>query len=132
MVKKGKKSLFDYEYTVAWVDTDAMGIAHFSNYFRICEKAEQAYFESRKMDGNGIYLPRVHASCEYKSPLRFKDKATVSVRIDEIGKRHITFDYTITNKRSGEVSANCSIVVVPVYGDMRPAELTPELLEMLS
>lgn len=132
MTRRKIRKAFEYEYIVPWVDTDALGIMHFSNYFKICERAEQSYFEYRNMEENyGIYLPRVHASCEFKRPLRFRDRAVISVKLSEVGKGHMTFQYSIKNRKDGELNANCSIVVASVDKNMKPLDIPSELLAKL-
>ncbi len=131
MAPKDAKDPFEYEYEVAWVDTDAMGIMHFSNYFRLCERAEQYFLGSKDLKGEGIFLPRVNATCDYTYPLRFRHKARVEVSIKEIGKRHITFVYSIFNQTAGKLSAKCSIVVVSVNANMEPIVLEDKIVEKL-
>ena len=122
---------FKFDYVVAWADTDALGIMHFSNYFKLCERAEQFYFESKKLEGRGVFLPRVHASCDYSYPLRYKQRARVNVILKEIGNRHITFEYLVNNETEGKISARCRIVVVPVNEKMEPSNLNKELVSKL-
>lgn len=122
---------FVFEYKIPWVETDALGIVHFSNYFRLCERTEQELFNSLKLDDEDVYLPRVHAKCDYRYPLKFNQDAKVSMSIHEIGKRHITLDYEIWNMSEDKLSAHCSIVVVPVDRNMNPTPLRETLVEKL-
>ncbi len=131
MAPKDGKGPFEYEYEVAWVDTDAMGIMHFSNYFRLCERAEQYYLGSKDIKAEGIFLPRVHATCDYTYPLRFRQKARVEVTIKDTGKRHITFEYHIFNQTAGKLSAKCNIVVAAVNANMEPVVLEDKIVEKL-
>lgn len=126
-----KSKPFKYKYTVAWADTDALGIMHFSNYFRLCERAEQSFYESKKLDDNKLFLPRVSASCDFKSPLRFRDIASVSLKVDEIGERHITFSYSIRNQTTKKTAAECKIVVVPVSDKLKPKKMKPGQLKRM-
>jgi acyl-CoA thioester hydrolase len=132
MSRKSTKKPFSYEYVVSWADTDALGIMHFSNYFRLCERAEQFFFESRKLKDDRIFLPRVHASCNFKSPLRFRDVAKVSVKIKEVGKRHLTMDYSIENLSTKKLSAECQIVVVAVDEKLNPAHIDQDMIKKLA
>lgn len=121
---------FIFNYRVPWVDTDALGIVHFSNYFRLCERTEQELFNSLKLDEK-IFLPRVHAKCDFRYPLRFNQETKVSMSIHEIGDRHITFNYEIWNVSDNRLSAQCSIVVVPVDKNMNPAPLNENVVKKL-
>ncbi len=132
MTDSNDKNHFSMEYVVAWVDTDALGIVHFSNYFRLCERTEQLFFESKGLYGrNKVFLPRVHASCDYLYPMRFRQRARVEMSLKEVGKRSLTFEYTIVNESEGKVSAKCRIVVASVEENMRPVEIDEDMKKSL-
>ncbi len=122
---------FIFEYRIPWVETDALGIVHFSNYFRLCERTEQEFFNYLNLNDREIYLPRVHAKCDYKHSLKFNQTARVKLSIQEIGKRHITLDYEIWNVDDDIISAHCTIIVVPVDKEMKPVNMDEYLLDKL-
>src|SRR5580698_4301439 len=78
-------------------DTDMAGIVHFANFFRFMESAECEFLRSRglsvKLDWEGqtIGFPRVSASCDYLKPARFEDLLDVTVSIDRIGTKSISY-----------------------------------------
>ncbi len=126
--------IFESDYRVAWVDTDTLGIVHFSNYFRICERVEEEFLnylgfseEYRKE----ILLPRVMAKCDYKYPLRFNEIARVSMKIDEIGKKHITYAFEIYNRNEGKISAICKITVVAINRDFKSIPIPETFIEKI-
>ncbi len=122
---------FNFKYRIAWVDTDALGIMHFSNYFRLCERTEQEFMNSLGVEDGETFLPRVDAKCSFKSPLRFNEVASVSLGVKEIGNSHLTFSYEIYNESSSKLSAKCEIVVVSVDRDMRKKKLDEKIVEKL-
>ncbi len=73
---ENEKPLYVARYRVYWSETDAAIMMHFSNFFRICERAEEDFLESMGLKGpvgergSRIILPRVHAECDYFTPLR--------------------------------------------------------------
>lgn len=80
---------FKLQRRVEFSETDAAGIVHFSNYFRYMESVEHAFFRSlgysvmlRDFDPP-IGFPRVHVSCDYKSPLRFEDLVEMHLLVRE-------------------------------------------------
>ncbi|MGC8662952.1 MAG: acyl-CoA thioesterase [Thermoplasmata archaeon] len=124
---------FSYKYRVAWVDTDNLGVVHFSNYFRICERAEEEFMNSIKLpfdSTNTISLPRVKAECNYKFPLRFNETANITITVKEIGKRHIKYEYQIYNDSQKKLSAVCEIVVVAIDRNFNPIEIPEELIKI--
>ena len=87
---------------VAFSETDAAGIVHFSNYFRYFEDAEHALWRDAGLsihpDESPIGWPRVTASCDFQRPLKFEQEFDVTVRITEMNKRTIAY--------AGEIASN--------------------------
>src|SRR5437016_11329954 len=85
---------------VEFVDTDMAGIMHFANFFRFMEAAEHEFVRSLglsiniELEGRRITFPRVHASCDYKAPLRFEDEVEIAVRVRERRAKSIAYDFT--------------------------------------
>ena len=83
---------------VDFAETDMAGIMHFSNFFRFMEAAETAFFRSL---GQSIYpkdfhtvgWPRVHADCDFKSPLRFEDLVEVHLLVRAKGEKSLTYTF---------------------------------------
>ncbi len=84
---------------VAFHETDAAGIAHFSSYFLYAEEAETAALASL-----GIFsadtlrhyaLPRVQVSARYSRPLHFADAYVVRTTLSYIGNSSLTWCFDI-------------------------------------
>ena len=121
-----------YQRQVDFHETDMAGIVHFSNYLRYMEAAEldmyQAYGIPLHDENHDIEfgLPRVHAECDYKSPLKFKDKIEVQVLVEKLGRKSITYRFFI-RKLEGDVKtlvAIGKIVVVVVTSHVMVGELS--------
>ena len=88
-----KTGAFEFKLTrrVDFSDTDMAGIMHFSNFFRFMEAAEQAFFRSLGFSiydtrrHPGIGWPRVHATCDFRHPLRFEDLVEIHLQVVENG-----------------------------------------------
>src|SRR5437660_555617 len=110
---------------VEFGDTDMAGIVHFANFFRYMEAAECDFLRSRglsvKLDWEGqtIGFPRVSASCDYLSPARFEEVLDVTVTIDRIGTKSVTYAFEFS--RAGIVIARGKVTSVccRVDGDPR-------------
>jgi acyl-CoA thioester hydrolase len=122
---------------VAFSETDAAGIVHFSNYFRYFEDAEHALWRDAGLSihpaQSEIGWPRVSASCEFHRALRFEQEFDVTVRITEISKRTITYGGEIT--RDGERIATGTWKVACVNklpdGTMKSTDIPPAVAERL-
>lgn len=87
---------FEYRRRVNFHETDMAGIMHFSNFFRLMEEAEHAFMRSlgrsvHPVDDPGVGWPRVHASCDFKRPLRFEDEVVVEVVVEEVRSKAVRY-----------------------------------------
>jgi YbgC/YbaW family acyl-CoA thioester hydrolase len=122
-----------YEFTVTrrveFADTDMAGIMHFANFFRFMEAAEHAFFRSigasihAEIDGQTIGWPRVHASCDYKRPLRFEDEVEIHLRVREKREKSLTYDFVFRKPGETEEVARGSITAVCVVIDPQTREI---------
>jgi acyl-CoA thioester hydrolase len=125
---------------IEFVDTDLMGIVHFSNFFRFMESAEIDFLRSLglsvKMDdwhGMAVGFPRVAASCDYLRPAMFEDVLDITVTVKKLGRTSVTYGFAFA--RSGEEIARGQITAVCVcvaadrsFGAMEiPAEIRARL-----
>jgi len=128
---------FEIEFPVDWVDTDALGIVHFSNFFRYFERAETAMLRKLGIDYNEIFnkgyaIPRVEAFCRYIRPLRYGDFIKVSLRIQEIGEKHFKYEFVIWNSKTNEKSAEGYVTIVFIDKvNFRATNIPDFLLEKL-
>lgn len=111
---------FIYPFRVSWVETDALSVVHFSNYFRYFEKAEQEFYRSVRttqadaMEKYGIAFPRVEAHCSYLSPLRFDDEAETELALESMADKSVTIRFEIRNRTLGKKAAEGSMTLVCV------------------
>lgn len=84
---------------VEFGDTDMAGIMHFANFFRFMEVAETAFLRSRGLsvawseNGENFGFPRVSASCDFTSPLRFEQEVTITVHLEKIGTKSLSYRF---------------------------------------
>ena len=101
------------------------GIMHYSNFFRFMETAEHAFFRSLGYSvvtdslEPPVGWPRVHASCDFKKPLRFEDEVEVHLTVAEKRSKSITYAFRFrkingTPPTEREEVASGSVTVVCV------------------
>jgi YbgC/YbaW family acyl-CoA thioester hydrolase len=101
---------------VEFGDTDMAGIVHFSNFFRYMEAAECDFLRARglavvmEFEGQKIGFPRVSATCDYLKPARFQDVLDVTVSIERIGTKSVTYLFEFA--RAGEILAQGKVTSV--------------------
>jgi acyl-CoA thioester hydrolase len=112
-------------------------MVHFSVFFRYMEEAEHAVWRSAGMD---IYAnheerswPRIAASCDFKSPLRFQDEFEVRTEIGVVSRSTIQWSHTLV--RGETVAATGTVTAVYVTklpnGGMKSAEIPEDILSRL-
>lgn len=90
---------------VEFRDTDAAGIVHFSSFFFWMESAEHELLRvagvpvvDRRDDAPDASWPRVAASCDYTSAIRFGDEVDIAVSVDDIGRSSVTYGFRFTHE----------------------------------
>ena len=97
-----------YERKINYYETDAMQIVHHSNYIRFMEEARIFALANiglpySKMEEDGVMIPVLGVSCQYKHPARFEDTILIDVKTKEYSGVRIVMEYKATNKETGEV-----------------------------
>ena len=124
---------------VQFAETDMAGVLHFSNYFRLMEEVEHAWWRSL---GLSVYMtdnarpkiswPRVNVSCEYAAPARFEDVLELRHRITRIGDKSI--DHEIEFHHDGKrialgkmTTVCCAMTAAGFQAVTIPAEIRAKL-----
>ena len=144
--------MFRYQRRVQFAETDAAGMVHFANFFRYMEEAEHALWRAAgltihpepepelgpagpKLAGTlaSAGWPRVAASADFKTPLRFEDEFEVRVTIAAVSARSIKYAHEIV--RGSEPIATGTVTVVCVRRDAngvrKAVEIPADVLEKL-
>jgi YbgC/YbaW family acyl-CoA thioester hydrolase len=123
---------------VQFSETDAAGIVHFSNFFRYFEDAEHALWREAGLsihpEKSPVGWPRVAASCEFHSPLKFEQEFEISVRITEMTRRTITYAGEITGNGRRIATGSWKIACVNKLpdGTMKSADIPPDVADRLA
>ena len=125
---------------VEFHETDLGGVMHFSAFFLHMEAAEHALLRSlglnvhTKQDGRTISFPRVSTRCDFQRPLRFSEEFLVSVRVQQVGEKSVTYAFDFTHDgqdiAAGEMTSVCCEFSAP--GDLPksipiPADIAAKL-----
>ena len=104
---------------IEFADTDLAGIVHFTRFFVFMETAEHEFLRSlgtsvaTEWNGNKIGWPRLAASCEYLSPLRFEDEVDIHLRVTRKGTKSLTYQFHFTHQGKdiacGQITTVCCI-----------------------
>ncbi len=118
---------------VEFAETDMAGIVHFSNFFRMMEATEHAFFRSLGFtihgheNGTTTGWPRVSASCDYRAPLKFEEEVEIHLLVAEVRARSIRYQFIFrkadgTEVARGQVAAVCA-TVDKTTGKLAPVQI---------
>ena len=127
---------------VEFSETDMAGIVHYSNFFRYMEAAEHAFFRSlgfsvvTENTNPPVGWPRVHAHCDYHSPLRFEDEFEVQLLVTEKKSKALTYQFRFhkVGEASREVARGQLTVVCVTHnadGSMSAAHIPSEIADRI-
>ena len=132
----------DYDFVhrlrVRFVETDAMGIVHHSNYLAYFEEARVAYL--RHVDhpftqwrDDGLESPVLESFMSFRAPLRFDDLVDIRLRLGAVTRTTFQMAYLVTVDNTSGVLAACATGVT-VHGCTttagRPTRLPAWLVEL--
>lgn len=95
-----------YRRTAQYHETDQMGVIHHANYVKWMEEARVAFmaetgFGYETIEAQGVVVPVIGISLEYKRPVRFAEEFEVEVRIERYTGKILELGYTIRNLTQG-------------------------------
>ena len=134
---------FKAQRRVEFSDTDMAGIMHYSNFFRFMETAEHGFYRSlgfSVVDDKihpRVGWPRVHASCDYRRPLRFEDLVEIHLLVTEKKSKALSFQFRFNKLAEGQAEevARGALTIVCVShapdGAMKSAPIPPEIADKI-
>lgn len=124
---------------VEFADTDVVGICHFARFFVFMESAEHEMFESLgsgplvKVEGEfeaesrTIGWPRVSATCDYRRPVRFRDRLEIAIRVLNLGDSSLTCGYRFSHDGQTIAEGRMTTVCCNLDDAPRPIPIPTEL-----
>jgi len=121
---------------VEWADTDMAGIAHFARFLVFMETAEHGFREALgfplgadSTNGASLGWPRVSATCDYRSPLRFGDEVEITTRVVEMGTSSLTFGFTFHHGGRVVAEGRMTSVCCRLEPELRPVPIPERIVE---
>ncbi|MGB6267558.1 MAG: thioesterase family protein [Olleya sp.] len=126
----------EIEIRVRYAETDQMGVVHHGNYAIYLELARIEWLRKlgisyKKMEEEGIALPVVSLSINFKKSAYYDDLIKVKTQLKKVPTALVEFDYEILNE-SSEIL--CTATVVLAFVDIktkRPTRPPQYFLEAL-
>ncbi|RDI09760.1 acyl-CoA thioesterase [Flavobacterium sp. AG291] len=110
----------EFRVRVRYAETDQMGVVYHGNYAQYFEMGRVEWLRNlgvsyKSMEEDGVMLPVVSLTMNYKKPARYDDLLTVRTIFKEQRSVKIEFDYEILNE-AGELLTTGNSVLVFVDG----------------
>lgn len=126
----------EIEIRVRYAETDQMGVVHHGNYALYLEMARIEWLRKlgisyKNMEENGIGLPVVSLSINFKKSAFYDDVIKVKTQLKKQPTALVNFDYILTNQNDDLL---CTAEVVLAFMDMktkRPTRPPKYFLEAL-
>jgi acyl-CoA thioester hydrolase len=121
---------------VRYSETDQMGVVYHGNYAQYFEMGRVEWLRNmgisyKWMEENGIMLPVVSLTMNYKKPARYDDELTVKTTMKKLSSVKIEFDYEIYNDKQELLTTGYSILVFVDMKTGRPTAPPNYILELL-
>jgi acyl-CoA thioester hydrolase len=122
---------------VIYGDTDQMGVVYYANYFRYFELSRSEFFRTLggsyvELEKQGFGLPVVDAGARYRAPARYDDVIDIEVRLSELNRASVRFEYVVRREATQEELTTGHTVHACVGPDGKPAGLPQTVVRLLS
>ncbi len=117
---------FEFSVRVRYSETDQMGVVYHGNYAQYFEMGRVEWLRNigisyKWMEENGIMLPVVSLTMNYKKPARYDDLLRVKTILKSQTSVKIEFDYEIYNEKNELLTIANSVLV---FVDMKTGRPT--------
>lgn len=125
-----------FQVRVRYAETDQMGVVYHGNYAQYFEMGRVEWLRNmgvsyKWMEENGVMLPVVSLSMNYKKPARYDDLLTVKTILKSQTSVKIEFDYEIYSEGNELLTTGYSMLVFVDMKSGRPMLPPDYVLEKL-
>lgn len=116
---------YKFDVRVRYAETDQMAVVYHGNYAQYFEMGRVEWLRNmgisyKWMEQNGVMLPVVSLSMNYKKPARYDDLLTVKTIFKSQSSVKIEFDYEIYNENKELLTTGYSMLVFVDMKSGRP------------
>lgn len=126
----------EFKVRVRYAETDQMGVVYHGNYAQYFEMGRVEWLRNlglsyAYMEKNGIMLPVVSLTLNYKKPARYDDLLTVRTILKKQESVKIEFDYEIYSEEGELLTTGNSVLVFVDMKTGRPVLPPDYVLEKI-
>ena len=128
---------FQFQVRVRYAETDQMAVVYHGNYAQYFEMGRVEWLRNmgisyKWMEDNGVMLPVVSLTMNYKKPARYDDLLTVKTILKSQTSVKIEFDYEIYNEENELLTTGYSMLVFVNMKTGRPMLPPTYILEKIN
>ena len=128
---------YEFQVRVRYAETDQMAVVYHGNYAQYFEMGRVEWLRNmgvsyKWMEENGVMLPVVSLSMNYKKPARYDDLLTVKTILKSQTSVKIEFDYEIYNEEKELLTTGYSMLVFVDMKTGRPMLPPDYVLEKIN
>jgi acyl-CoA thioester hydrolase len=128
---------FQFQVRVRYAETDQMAVVYHGNYAQYFEMGRVEWLRNmgvsyKWMEDNGVMLPVVSLTMNYKKPARYDDLLTVKTILKSQTSVKIEFDYEIYNEENELLTTGYSMLVFVNMKTGRPMLPPTYVLEKIN
>lgn len=128
---------YKFDVRVRYAETDQMGVVYHGNYAQYFEMGRVEWLRNmgvsyKWMEENGVMLPVVSLSMNYKKPARYDDLLTIKTIFKSQSSVKIEFDYEIYNEQQELLTTGYSMLVFVNMKTGRPTLPPDYVLEKIN
>jgi len=126
----------EFNVRVRYAETDQMGVVYHGNYAQYFEMGRVEWLRNlgvsyADMEKDGVMLPVVSLTMNYKKPARYDDLLTVRTILKKQAGVKIEFDYEIYNENDELLTTGYSMLVFVDMKTGRPVSPPEYIIEKL-
>ena len=121
---------------IRYGETDQMGVVHHGNYAQYLEMGRIEWLRKlgisyKKMEEEGIMLPVLSLSLNFKQSAYYDDLINVKTQLKKLPSARIEFDYEITNEQGEILTLANTVLVFMNMSTNKPIRCPEYLLDKL-
>ena len=128
---------FETKVRVRYAETDQMGVVYHGNYAQYFEIARVEWLRNlgisyRKMEQEGVMLPVVNLSINYRKPAYYDEELIIRTRVAQKPTVKIIFEYEVVNEHQQIISDATATLVFVDIKTKKPMMCPEYLLEKIA
>ena len=127
----------EIQVRVRYAETDQMGVVYHGNYAQYFEMGRVEWLRNlgvsyKAMEAQGVMLPLVSLTMQYKKPARYDDLLTIKTLLKSQKSVKLEFDYEVYNEAGELLTTANSVLVFVSIETGRPVMPPDYFVELMS